>query len=187
MPVSTENKAPHGLDLVIEFVNTADFETGIDELATRDGLARWLADNGLIEGEGASVTEREREQAIALREALRAVMLAHNAVETDADAGQELERVARHGLLSVQFTPGGEARVTARATGFAGALAQLLIPVAQADADGSWLRVKSCRAEDCHWAFFDHSRNRAGVWCDMAVCGNRTKVRAYRSRQPPRR
>jgi predicted RNA-binding Zn ribbon-like protein len=50
--------------------------------------------------------------------------------------------------------------------------------------DGSWQRVKACRADDCHWAFYDFSRNRSGTWCDMAVCGNREKVRSYRERAP---
>ncbi len=58
----------------------------------------------------------------------------------------------------------------------------LLIPVAESIADGSWQRAKACRASDCMWAFYDRSRNRSGTWCDMAVCGNRTKVRAYRAR-----
>ena len=59
-----------------------------------------------------------------------------------------------------------------------------LVPVALAMGDGSWERVKACRDEGCEWAFYDRSRNRSGVWCDMAVCGNRTKVRAYRERKP---
>ena len=62
-----------------------------------------------------------------------------------------------------------------------GALAALLAPVAEAMSDGTWARVKACRADDCQWAFYDFSRNRSGTWCDMAVCGNREKVRAYRA------
>jgi predicted RNA-binding Zn ribbon-like protein len=58
------------------------------------------------------------------------------------------------------------------------------VPVAEAVRDDSWQRAKACRAADCHWAFYDRSRNRSGVWCEMAVCGNRTKVRAYRDRAP---
>jgi predicted RNA-binding Zn ribbon-like protein len=70
------------------------------------------------------------------------------------------------------------------ADGVPGALARLLVPVAHALEDSSWRRVKACRAPDCMWAFYDRSRNRSGVWCEMAVCGNRTKVRAYRQRAP---
>ena len=68
----------------------------------------------------------------------------------------------------------------------AGVLAQLLIPVAQALGEGSWQRVKACRAPNCHWAFYDRSRNHSGVWCEMAVCGNRTKVRTYPRAGPAR-
>jgi len=66
----------------------------------------------------------------------------------------------------------------------AGAMALLLVPVANSIGDGSRQRVKACRAPDCHWAFYDRSRNHSGVWCKMAVCGNRTKVRTYRARPP---
>ena len=47
---------------------------------------------------------------------------------------------------------------------------------------GDWDRVKICPAEDCRWAFFDHSRNRSRTWCSMRVCGNRTKARNWRER-----
>ncbi|MBW3563024.1 MAG: CGNR zinc finger domain-containing protein, partial [Actinobacteria bacterium] len=43
-------------------------------------------------------------------------------------------------------------------------------------------RLKVCRSDTCRWAFYDSSRNRSGKWCDMAVCGNRTKVANYRER-----
>ena len=109
-------------------------------------------------------------------------MLANNGGTPASEAGTELERVARRGRLGVHFTAGGAVDVRPGAEGIDGALAQLLAPVARAIGGGSWQRVKACRAEDCHWAFYDRSRNRSGVWCDMAVCGNRTKVRAYRRR-----
>jgi len=50
-------------------------------------------------------------------------------------------------------------------------------------ADGTWERLKVCLADDCQWAYYDRSRNRSSVWCDMQVCGNRQKVRAFRARQ----
>ena len=91
--------------------------------------------------------------------------------------------MAERGRLSVRFAADGSVELAPRAGGFAGALAALLVPVARAAADGSWQRVKACAADDCQWAFYDRSRNRAGRWCDMAVCGNRTKVRAYRTKR----
>ncbi|HEX3693233.1 MAG TPA: CGNR zinc finger domain-containing protein, partial [Solirubrobacteraceae bacterium] len=105
----------------------------------------------------------------------------------DDRASGELERAARRGDLGVHFAPGDAISLAPGELGVAGALAGVLVPVVQAIGDGSWSRVKACRAPDCLWAFYDRSRNRSGVWCDMAVCGNRTKVRAYRERAPRKR
>lgn len=48
---------------------------------------------------------------------------------------------------------------------------------------GSWPRLRLCRNEDCHWAFFDRSKNGSRVWCSMGACGARAKARAYRERR----
>jgi predicted RNA-binding Zn ribbon-like protein len=42
-------------------------------------------------------------------------------------------------------------------------------------------RIKIC--EGCGWLFHDKSKNRARIWCDMAVCGNRTKARRNYSKR----
>src|SRR4029077_18000382 len=173
---------PHGLSLVIDFVNTLDVETGVDELASVEGHSTWFSARGLIEARDAKASERDRKRAIELREALRELMLAHTDGERAEGAGAALDRAARAGVLTVRFGADGSAQVGAHGTGFERALARLLIPIVAAGADGSWERVKACRADDCEWAFYDRSRNRSGVWCDMAVCGNRTKVRAFRAR-----
>jgi predicted RNA-binding Zn ribbon-like protein len=49
-------------------------------------------------------------------------------------------------------------------------------------ADGTWERMKACRADDCRWAFLDTAKNRSRAWCSMQSCGNRAKVAAYRER-----
>jgi predicted RNA-binding Zn ribbon-like protein len=171
---------------VIDFVNTLDLETGVDELTSTDGLANWLGGRELLDPAAARPSERERRRAVDLREALRALMLAHNGAPGAEDAGAELDRAATAGDLRVHFGEDGIAHLDADAAGVERALARLLIPVVAASPDGSWERVKACRADDCLWAFYDRSRNRSGVWCDMAVCGNRTKVRAFRQRTPKR-
>jgi predicted RNA-binding Zn ribbon-like protein len=43
--------------------------------------------------------------------------------------------------------------------------------------------TKPCRNHPCRWLFYDHSTNRSGTWCTMAVCGNRLKARADRRRR----
>jgi predicted RNA-binding Zn ribbon-like protein len=184
MTVSSENpsKLPHELDLVIEFVNSRELDLDLDEFAQPAGLAAWLIERRLMDRDDPPLREPQRRQAVSLREALRTLMHEHNGFESVAAASAELDRVAASGQLSVHFDADGSARLAPRASGFAGVLAKLLVPVAASQADGSWQRVKACRADDCQWAFYDSSRNRSGVWCDMAVCGNRTKVRTYRSR-----
>jgi predicted RNA-binding Zn ribbon-like protein len=181
MTVSSQTSLPHDLDLVVDFVNTRDIDRETDELATPAVLAAWLAGRKLLP-EGVGLAAADLGQAIELREALRDALLAHNGAGANVEAGP-LEQVAERGRLSVRFGVDGTVRLEARAGGFAGALAQLLVPIARAAADGTWERVKACAADDCQWAFYDRSRNRAGRWCDMAVCGNRTKVRAYRSKR----
>jgi predicted RNA-binding Zn ribbon-like protein len=180
--MSDKPPAPHELDVVIDFVNTADLETGEEALSDPAALAGWLAGRVLLPA-GAKLTRADLDSALELREALRQIMLEHNGGSAEVAAVAILESAARQGELSVHFDSSA-ARVAPRAEGAAGALAALLVPVAAAMGDGSWQRVKACRADDCHWAFYDFSRNRSGTWCDMAVCGNREKVRCYRGRAP---
>ena len=176
-------QAPHSLDLVVDFVNTLDLENATDELGEPATAAAWFAARGLIAPDE-RLSARQRGESVELREALRALLLEHSGgAPAPPDAAETLERVAAEGALGVRFGPGAESEIAPRSRGFAAALAAILVPVVQASDDGSWLRVKACRADGCNWAFYDRSRNRSGVWCEMAVCGNREKVRSYRDRK----
>jgi predicted RNA-binding Zn ribbon-like protein len=48
-------------------------------------------------------------------------------------------------------------------------------------AEGPTVRIKIC--EGCAWLFYDKSKNQTRIWCDMAVCGNRTKARRNYSKR----
>lgn len=48
---------------------------------------------------------------------------------------------------------------------------------------GSIERLKICG--HCGWLFIDRSKNRSRMWCDMAVCGNRTKAKRFYERHKP--
>jgi predicted RNA-binding Zn ribbon-like protein len=175
---------PHNLQLVIDFVNTLDLETGEDRTATPEDLAAWLSEQGVRARGEPELGAHDLEQASELRESLRAVLVSRNDRAPEAaDAARHLEEVAERGRLSVCFGAGDAIEIAPRSSGYAGVLARLLVPVARAAMDGSWARVKACQADDCQWAFYDSSRNHSGRWCDMAVCGNREKVRAYRSKR----
>jgi predicted RNA-binding Zn ribbon-like protein len=84
--------------------------------------------------------------------------------------------------LRVGFVPSGDWRARPARGGADGALGRLLGTVAQAMADGTWIRLKACLNDDCRWAFYDHSNARASKWCDMRICGNRAKQKAWRTR-----
>src|SRR5690242_16401942 len=101
---------PHRLGLVVDFVNTAELEAGTDELATVVGVRDWLQGRGLLGSpvDAASLTEDDRQTAIAVREALRSLMLANNGGAADAGAGAVLEDVVCRGDLGLHFTPDGD-------------------------------------------------------------------------------
>ena len=62
--------------------------------------------------------------------------------------------------LSVSVDAEGRARVEPRAGGIDRVFGRLLGIVARAQADGTWDRLKACPWHTCHFAFYDHSRNR---------------------------
>jgi len=173
--------APGRLRLVQRFVNTVDFEHRREMLSSPHRLATVLAELGLLDPDVA-VTRADLERALAVREALRNLALANNGGASDADAIATLERAAADGRLVVRFDRrGGSLERTVG--GVRGALAELVGIVYTAMTDGSWPRLKACKRDVCQWLFYDRSRNRSARWCQMAVCGNRTKTRAYRVRR----
>jgi predicted RNA-binding Zn ribbon-like protein len=108
------------------------------------------------------------------REAIRTLLRANNGIDEGvARASRVLDAAARRAGLRARFEDGG-LRFSSRS--------RILALVAESMADGSWSRLKACRADDCKWAFVDSARNRSRQWCDMAVCGNREKARRFRTR-----
>jgi hypothetical protein len=69
-----------------------------------------------------------------------------------------------------------------------GPAGDLLAAVVGAVGAGTWKRMKAC--PDCHWVFYDSTRNGSKRWClmyaggpDGRACGTIAKVRRYRDRQ----
>jgi len=164
--------APGRLQIVERFCNTLDVEHGREALHNPDALKELLFELGLIDPD-VRVSRRDLAAAHDLRDRLRALALANNGVRTDVALETQLTvRVAaRHASLDPDRRD------------VDGALAELVGIVYTAVADGTWTRLKACRRDVCGWLFYDHSRNRSARWCQMAVCGNRTKTRAYRARR----
>jgi len=175
------NPAPGELEQVRAFINTWDADEDVENIPGPDELRAWLVEHDLLEA-GAGVTAADHRRAVEVREALRAVLLANAGLDLDPDAPPVLDDAARRARLGVRFGPGADVRTAPDAGGVEGALGRLLAIVAAAQEAGTWTRLKACLADDCQWAFYDRSRNRSAVWCDMRVCGNRQKVRSYRER-----
>jgi len=168
-------------DLILDFVNTVDLRPYEESLDTPEALGAWLAERGLLAA-GAPVSEADLEQAKRVREALRDLLAAQNELEVDiASAGAELDAAICRAELALRFVD-CEMRLEPGVGGVPGAVGRILAEVANAMADGTWSRMKACRAEDCRWAFLDTAKNRSRAWCSMRSCGNRAKARTFRER-----
>jgi predicted RNA-binding Zn ribbon-like protein len=152
--------APEPLRRVQLLVNSIDVEH------QREWLPDWLAERGLDAGE----LERGR----ALREALRALVLANNGVRLEPVHLDALNVAAKR--VHAEVGEGGELRFASDGD----ALDDVVAVALGAMVDGSWSRLKACR--NCRWCFYDESPNRSARWCSMQLCGNRKKTRAYRAR-----
>jgi predicted RNA-binding Zn ribbon-like protein len=176
------NAAPDRLELVRDFVNTLDNEERVDSIAGLSELKAWLAEKRLV-GRQESVTETDHQRALEFREALREILVGHGEGQVGAATVRRFDAVVSHIPMRLRVDDAGAVRVAAAGTGFDAAQAELLARVYEAMEDGIWQRLKICAEDTCGWAFFDHSKNRSAHWCNMAVCGNRAKVSAYRQRQ----
>lgn len=170
-------------ELITDFVNTRHRHVGRPDeegLATSADVEAWLRERGLLDAGplGRDAGSRAR----ALREALRALLLANNGVEVDEGAAWSvLDEAACRGRVELRFAQGPQ--LTAAAAGIDGALGRIAACVQGAIASGAWERLKACRARDCEWAFEDRTKNQSKAWCSMRSCGNREKARSFRRRR----
>jgi predicted RNA-binding Zn ribbon-like protein len=162
--------APEPLRLVQLFLNTKDHEHGREWLEAPEDLRAWLAEHGMRAPVDASELARVKR----VRTALHAFLID----ERDAAARRVLEREAKGAALRVSFD--GDDLVPA-GSGVDAFLARTFGVVHEARRDGSWQRLKGCR--NCHWVFYDESKNRSATWCSMELCGNRLKTTRYRRRR----
>jgi predicted RNA-binding Zn ribbon-like protein len=153
--------APEPLRRVQLLVNSTDLEN------EREWLPAWLEERGM--------DAEEFERGRALREALRALVLANNGIRLDSAQLDVLNAAARR--VHPQLGADGEFRFA----GTGDALDDVVAIALGAMVDGSWSRLKACR--NCRWCFYDESPNRSARWCSMQLCGNRKKTRAYRARK----
>jgi predicted RNA-binding Zn ribbon-like protein len=177
-------KAPGRLELLQRFVNTYnhDFPPDWDRIGSAQAAAAWLREKGLVApddriSDGDAVRLRE------LREAIRALAVANHGARPGTAATGVIRIAAATARLAVAIDNEGRTALEPASEGVDGAVATLVGILHEARLTGDWSRLKGCR--QCGYAFFDRSKNRSAAWCDMSICGNRTKNRAYYRRRRP--
>jgi hypothetical protein len=182
--------APGTLEVVRTFLNTwripNDTREPFDELVSLSAMQRfystWFGDSG-GDSEVAIVPESVRQ----LRADLRNIL-------GKSDVLVLSEWLSRQ-PVEVMLSPNAEGMPTLRyrPAGVQGCrlCAEVVALVVEAIAHQTWMRLKAC--PDCHWVFYDHTKNRNKVWCLMTAsgpqgrsCGSISKVRSFRERQKAR-
>lgn len=188
-----------GLDFINSIATPVD--TPVDWIADGDGLLRWLAQAKLVPSDvldelkaraAAGELDRVAGQARDLREWFRGFVRKHTGRSLTPRALKELEPLNRLLESDQAFS-----RIVAHRhddhDGFAlertrrwRSAETLLLPIGEAMAkvvcEESFSDIKACEGPACTLMFADHTRARARRWCSMAVCGNRAKQAAHRSR-----
>lgn len=164
--------------LLIAVANTAHVER--DEFTDAGTVRDWWAGLSapVATRRGGAIAPGHVEQLRTLRGLVRGLALRNNGIEPDLTGASGLETLPLR--LDLRGTP------TLRPDGpddLARDIAAATVPaLLRAMARPSWPRLKACRGDDCRWVFLDGSRNTSRRWCDMAECGNRAKIAAFRDR-----
>jgi predicted RNA-binding Zn ribbon-like protein len=204
---TVDNIDLHGGRLCLDFANTAVWrlspqpeETLVDYAA----LLAWSRRAGALDGadvdplRAAAVDRPDQaaallERAIELREAINLVFVAATLGRSPrAPDLAVLNAALAESMAHAAVHPGPDGFAwdwsAGPETGSPGPnLARPLWPIARSAAEllvGPELaRVKRCPGTNCGWLFLDTSKNASRRWCDMAVCGNRARVRAFAARK----
>ncbi|MCC8956446.1 CGNR zinc finger domain-containing protein [Bradyrhizobium sp. Pear77] len=188
-----------GLDFINSIATPVD--TPVDWIADGGGLLHWLAQAKLVPSNvldelkaraAPGELDRVAGQARNLREWFRGFVRRHMGRPLTPRALKELEPLNRLLESDQAFS-----RIVPHRrddhNGFAlertrrwRSAETLLLPIGEAMAkvvcEESFSDIKACEGPACTLMFADHTRARARRWCSMAVCGNRAKQAAHRSR-----
>jgi predicted RNA-binding Zn ribbon-like protein len=188
-----------GLDFLNSIATPVD--TPIDWLDSGDGLLDWLAQAKLVPADALDELkarampgelDKVADEARALREWFRGFVRKHMGRPLTAKALHELDPLNRllerdESFNQISRHPqshGG--RLELRAMRRWRSPESLLLPIGEALAkfvcEEDFTHVKACEGHICTLVFADHTRRRARRWCSMAICGNRAKQAAHRSR-----
>jgi predicted RNA-binding Zn ribbon-like protein len=193
-----------GLDFLNSIATPVD--TPVDSLDSGDGLLKWLAQAKLVPTDALDELkarampgelDKVAEQVRTLREWFRKFVHKHMGRPLPPKALQELgplNKLLRRDETFWQisrYRQHAQDRFELRVMRHWRAPGSLLLPIAEALAkfvcEEDFARVKACQGHSCTLVFADHTRGQARRWCSMAICGNRAKQAAHRSRLKKKR
>lgn len=142
-------------------------------------VREWSDQSGVPEMTPVVLEEPDLQALRDFRADLHAVVAGHAAAPGTIVVPTPVHRVA----ATVELGGDGQVRLEPRGTGWRMIASLTLVAIAEAQAAGTWARLKTCRNPRCQSAFFDRSRNNSAVWHDVRVCGNPVNLRAHRARK----
>jgi predicted RNA-binding Zn ribbon-like protein len=187
-----------GLDFLNSIATPVD--TAVDRIDDGEGYLSWLEQAHLVPRDilgdmRARALPGELDkvagQARSLREWFRDFVRRHKGCPLTSDALAELEPLNRllerdEAFGQIAVGPAGQAPFELASLRRWRTPEALLLPVggalAQLVCTEDFSHVKACEGPACTLMFADHTRGHARRWCSMAICGNRAKQAAHRSR-----
>jgi predicted RNA-binding Zn ribbon-like protein len=180
-PLSLVATTPSALVPTLNLINAHAIGGSADAFRDTASATAYLSESGFLTT-GVRVTPSGLRKLRSLRGALIA------AIEgTDVDGRSPwavLDELAPESPVLARFgsDPPASALVPA-GSGVNAIVAEVLVAVHDALADGTWRRVRLCALEVCHSAFYDATRSGTQRWHSYAMCGNRTNVAAHRAKK----
>jgi predicted RNA-binding Zn ribbon-like protein len=185
----------------LDFLNTVatPVDVPVEWLAHGQDLVDWLEQTKMIDcatahsfrAEPLRGLDETARKARALREWLRRFVKKHAGRTLPKGASKELreinELLARDQMYFQIQPAADEDSLCLRPEHVWTTAEQLLQPLALSIGNlvcaADFRLIRSCEGPSCTLMFYDRTKGHARRWCSMAVCGNRAKVAAFRTRQ----
>jgi CGNR zinc finger protein len=123
------------------------------------------------------------EELRAFRDDLHRLTAYRPSAEGEGEVGGPVPIPVHGAAAALQLGEDGIVRLEPRGTGWRRLASLVLAATFEAQMADTRRRLKICRNPRCGVAFYDRSRNNAGVWDDVKTCGNAANLRAYRARR----
>ena len=187
-------------DPALDFANTFHWREGqqADFIGDYRSLVEWSVPAGLLTltevtallaaSQSASVAaEIIHAEAIALRTSWRKYLLNRTRPAAAANSEDGLARLLAERLAKALTNPtllinGLKTTDVAPANLMSLPLARIALSIASLQLIPVERRIGRCEGDPCGGFFLDNSRSKPRRWCSMDTCGNRAKVRGFRSR-----